>query len=97
MRKTIAILAAVTAALTSTIGLAAEGTQRFTHDGLTYVYSEKQVGDRRVIDGRTYPAGAAFHLIVRGDRVSGLAGGVPVDFAVAAAKGATGAVEIAAR
>lgn len=97
MRKTITILAAVTAALTSTIGMASEGKQRFVHQGLTYVYTSKQAGDRQVIDGRRFPSGAAFHLVVRGDRVSGVSGGVPVDFKLAEAHGAAGVVETAAR
>ena len=52
-------------------------------------------GDRRVIDGRAYPAGNGFHLVVRGDEVSGTSGGVPVKFRVASARGA--AVETATR
>lgn len=97
MRKTIAIAAAVAAALTSTIGMAAEARQRFTHDGLTYVYTAKQAGDRQIIDGRRFPSGAAFHLVVRDGRVSGVSGGVPVTFKLAEARGAKAAVEVAAR
>ena len=97
MRKTVTIVAAVAAALTSTIGMAADGKQRFTHDGMTYVYTSKQAGDRQIIDGRRYPSGAGFHLVVRKDRVSGVSGGVPVAFTLADARGAQGAVELAAR
>lgn len=97
MRKTVTIAAAVAAALTSTIGMAAETKQRFTHNGLTYVYTAKQSGGRQIIDGRRFPSGSAFHLVVRGNRVSGVSGGVPVDFALAEARGATGAVEVASR
>ncbi|WP_445192048.1 hypothetical protein ACT009_16010 [Sphingomonas sp. Tas61C01] len=97
MRKTLTIVAAVAAALTSTIGMAAEGQQRFTHDGMTYVYTSKQDGNRQIIDGRRFPAGAGFHLVVRNNRVSGVSGGVPVDFALDEARGAKGAVEVAAR
>lgn len=97
MRKTIAITAAAVAALTSTIGMAAEAKQRFTHNGLTYVYTTKQHGDRQIIDGRRFPSGAAFHLVVRQGRVSGISGGVPVAFALADARGATGSVEVASR
>jgi hypothetical protein len=97
MRKTFTIVAAVAAALTSTIGMAAENTQRFTHDGMTYVYTSKQDGKRQVIDGRRFPSGSAFHLVVRDNRVSGMSGGVPVEFPLAAARGAQGAVEVATR
>lgn len=97
MRKTFTIAAAVAAALTSTIGMAADNTQRFTHDGMTYVYTSKQSGNRQVIDGRRFPSGAGFHLVVRNDRVSGTSGGVPVEFTLADARGAQGAVEVATR
>lgn len=95
MRKTILFLAAAAAALTSTIGMARD-QQRFVHQGNTYVYTSKQVADRQVIDGRRYPSGSAFHLVVRGDRVTGVSGGVPVAFKTATASGAT-AIETAAR
>lgn len=97
MRKTVTIAAALVAALTSTIGMAAENKQRFSHNGATYVYTSKHAGNRQVIDGRRFPSGSAFHLVVRGNRVSGVSGGVPVDFALAEARGATGAVEVASR
>lgn len=97
MRKSVTLAAAVVAALTSTIGMAAETEQRFKHNGLTYVYTTKQAGDRQVIDGRRFPSGSAFHLVVRGNRVSGVSGGVPVDFALEEARGATGSVEVASR
>jgi hypothetical protein len=100
MTKTIAIFAAAAAAMTSTTGMARDlsadaNAQRFVHDGSTYVYTTKTVAGRRVIDGRRYPSGTGFHLVVRGDAVSGTSGGVPVAFRVAAAKGA--AIEVAAR
>ncbi len=100
MRKTIAILAAVTAALTSTIGMAADGRQSFTHDGQTYVYASHIEGKQQVITGRQYPSGTPFRLVVRGDRVSGVAGGYPVSFRTQQAAGAaqsTGGIETAAR
>lgn len=99
MTKTIAILAAAAAALTSTIGMARDADQStqqsFVHDGSTYIYTSKIVAGRRVIDGRRFPSGTGFHLVVRGDQVSGTSGGIPVAFHVASAKGA--ALEIAAR
>ncbi|MDQ2892827.1 MAG: hypothetical protein M3R64_07035 [Pseudomonadota bacterium] len=99
MTKTIAILAAAAAALTSTVGMARDvdqGTkQSFVHGGSTYVYTSKVVAGRRVIDGRRFPSGSGFHLVVRGNQVSGMSGGVPVTFQVANVKGA--AIETAAR
>jgi len=96
MNKTIAIIAAAAATLTSTVGIAqTTGQQSFQHEGNTYVYTTKIVDGRRVIDGRRFPSGTGFHLVVRGDRVSGTSGGVPVSFRAAAAKGA--AIELAAR
>lgn len=92
MRKTILILTAAAAALTSSIGMAAEGRQSFVHDGSTYVYTSSHQDDRQVIDGRRFPSGEAFHLIVRGDRVSGKSGGVPVSFKTRDASGAAGGI-----
>ena len=94
MRTSIAIIAAATAALASTIGMASDGKQRFVHDGSTYVYTSRQVADRQVIDGHRFPEGAAFHLVVRSGRVTGTSGGIPVAFDVA--KGGN-PVETAAR
>jgi hypothetical protein len=105
--KSIAIIAAAAAALTPAIAIAREPAsavaatapdatqQSFVHDGSTYVYTMKFVEGRRVIDGRSYPSGTGFHLVVRGDNVTGTAGGVPVMFRVASARGA--AIETAAR
>ncbi|MGW8281042.1 hypothetical protein ACWGK7_16285 [Sphingomonas aurantiaca] len=92
MRDTFKIIAAAAAALTSTIGMAADDKQSFVHEGSTYVYTTTQDGGRQVIDGRSYPSGQKFHLIVRGDRVSGVSGGVPVAFKTAEATGAAGGI-----
>lgn len=92
MRTTITIIAAVAAALTSSIGMAADAKQSFVHEGSTYVYTSTQEGGRQVIDGRRYPSGQKFHLIVRGDRVSGVSGGVPVAFKTTEASGAAGGI-----
>ncbi|HEU0066212.1 MAG TPA: hypothetical protein VFQ57_03120 [Sphingomonas sp.] len=98
MRTTIKIIAAAAVALTSTIGMAEKPQQRFTHDGSTYIYTAAPTNNgRTVINGRRLPGGEAFRLIVRGDRVSGVAGGMPVSFRTAAAKGAAAGVELAAR
>ncbi|WP_293876641.1 MULTISPECIES: hypothetical protein [unclassified Sphingomonas] len=97
MRKTIAILATVAATLTSTIGMAREGERSFQHEGQTYVYTTSVANDRQVISGRRYPSGAPFRLVVRGNRVTGTAGGVPVSFRTADAKGAVRGTQLALR
>lgn len=50
MRKTILILAATVAAAVPTIGaIAAEGEQRFVHEGSTYVYTRSDANGQSVI------------------------------------------------
>lgn len=86
MRKTLSLIFVATASLVSTIGMARspEGQQRFVRDGQTYVYTAAQVGGTtQVIDGRSYPSGALFHLVVSSDRVSGTSNGTPVSFRLA--------------
>lgn len=97
MRKTVYILAAAAAALTSTIGMAEEAKQSFVHEGSTYVYTTSTENGRQVIDGRRFPSGQQFHLIVNGDRVSGTSGGVPVTFKTNEAAGAAGGIAATAR
>ncbi len=97
MRKTVYILAAATAALTSSIGMAEEAKQSFVHQGNTYVYTSAVQGDRQVIDGHRYPSGQPFHLVVRGKRVSGVSGGVPVAFRTSEANGAAGGIAAVTR
>lgn len=97
MRKSFAILATIAAALTSTIGMAREGERTFEHDGQTYVYTTTVANDRQIITGRRFPSGAPFRLVVRGDRVTGTAGGVPVSFRTAEARGAVRGTQLASR
>ncbi len=97
MRTTIKIIAAAAAALTSSIGMAGEPQKSFVHEGSTYVFTSTQAGERQVIDGHRYPSGQAFHLVVRGNRVSGVSGGVPVAFKTAEANGAAGGIAAVAR
>lgn len=70
--------------------------QRFTRDGVTYVYTQRDQGDRTVLQGRALPGGSAFHLVVKNGRVVGTSGGIPVSFATPKAKTGT-AVLTAAR
>ncbi len=96
MRKSFAILAAVAAALTSTIGMARDGERTFEHEGSTYVYTSTVTDGRQILTGRRFPEGTPFRLVVRGDRVTGTAGGVPVSFRTADAKGVS-RVQLASR
>ena len=57
MRKTVYILAAAAAALTSTIGIAKEAKQSFEYEGSTYVYTSSVENGRQVINGRRFPSG----------------------------------------
>ncbi|WP_298089478.1 hypothetical protein [uncultured Sphingomonas sp.] len=86
MRKTI-LLAAATAATFATAAVAAD-EQRFTHDGQTYVYTATPAKSGQVIEGRRYPGGEPFRLVVRDGRVSGFSGKTPGSFRAADAKGA---------
>ena len=91
MLKTVFTAAALVA--TAAPAFAAE-TQTFTRDGQTYVYTKVASNDRIVLDGRNTSTGEPFHLTVVGARVSGVANGRAVSFAVPAGKSAT---QIAAR
>ena len=98
MTKSIRILAAAAVvALAAPAAIAGTPAQQqsFVHDGQTYVYTSTEKNGHTVLDGRAYPSGSAFRLIVRGDRVSGSAGGTPVAFDVADARGATKRVIVA--
>lgn len=55
-------------------------SERFEHDGITYVYDVDERDDHRVLSGRQYPSGARFRLVVRDGRVSGRVGGTMVYF-----------------
>jgi hypothetical protein len=96
--RLILTLAAAATALTATIGMAQTPQQRFTHDGRTYAYTRTDLGDgRQVIEGRSLPGDKPFRLVVRGKRVSGTVGNVPVGFRTVEAQGAAGGVDIGAR
>lgn len=73
------------------------GQQTFKRDGQTYVYTKVTKEDRVVLSGRRYPAGSAFELIVRGDRVTGYSGGVPVSFTVPDAQAKLTSTVVASR
>ncbi|MGE7207183.1 hypothetical protein ACQKJZ_16095 [Sphingomonas sp. NPDC019816] len=99
MRKTILILAATVVAAIPTIGaVAAEGEQRFVHEGSTYVYTRSTENGHPVIEGHRYPGGEAFRFVVKGHRVTGFNGTANVSFTTDEARGAMGAgVEASAR
>lgn len=54
---------------------------RFTHRGVTYVYSvAPDAKGRKVVGGYSQPGGSRFRLVVDGARVEGVSGGQPVAF-----------------
>ena len=69
----------------------------FTRDGETYVYTSVAKANRVVISGTAYPEGSSFELVVRGDTVSGVSGGVPVSFTVKDAQAQLMPAKLAAR
>ena len=69
----------------------------FTRDGETYVYTSVAKTNRVVITGTSYPDGGSFELVVRGDNVSGISGGVPVSFTVKGAQAKLMPAALAAR
>ncbi len=62
---------------------AKEKPTSFSHNGVDYTYTVKQISDtRRVIEGYATP-GSAFRLVVANGRVVGTSNGSPVSFRVA--------------
>lgn len=53
----------------------------FQRDGETYVYTKTEKAGRVILDGR-FPTGDRFRLVVRGNEVTGTAGGKDVSFTV---------------
>lgn len=87
MNKFFIAAAALSVSLVSP-AIAKDKATTFKHEGVTYSYTVTQISDtRRVIEGKATP-GDAFRLVVAGDRVSGTANGIPVEFKVSDAKGA---------
>lgn len=61
---------------------AKEKPSTFTHEGVDYTYTVKQISDtRRVIEGYSTP-GSTFRLVVSNGRVVGTSNGSPVSFRV---------------
>ncbi|HEY1124150.1 MAG TPA: hypothetical protein VGE65_00845 [Sphingobium sp.] len=88
----IAALAVATVAVAAPA--AAKDKQSFTHDGVTYVYTETKVGESLVIKGYAVN-GQDFYYVVRNGRVVGKAGDAPVDFSVADAITADASSQVA--
>lgn len=53
----------------------------FTHEGVTYVYSETKLGASTIYKGRATP-GDSFYLVARNGQVTGTANSIPVSFRV---------------
>ncbi len=90
---------AATALLAATVApaVAKNATRTFTRDGETFEYSTVNKGDHVLITGRSLTGGSAFKLRVRGSRVVGMSGGVPVDFTMADAQAKLTKTEVASR
>lgn len=80
MRKILPFLALAAAMLPSVIQ--ARGTeQRFTRDGVTYVYTvATSANGNRIVEGHRLPGGSAFRLVISNGHVDGVSGGQPVSF-----------------
>jgi hypothetical protein len=92
-------LIAATALLAATVApaLAKDSARTFTRDGETYEYTSVNKGDHVVISGRSLTSGSAFKLRVRGSRIIGMSGGVPVNFTVTDAQAKLTTTELASR
>lgn len=90
---------AATAMLAATVApaLAKDAAHTFTRDGETFEYTTVNKGDHVLITGRSLSRGGTFTLRVRGNRVSGMSGGVPVDFTRANAQARLTATALASR
>lgn len=74
----VALTATLTLAVTSP-ALAEAETSSFTHEGVTYTYSQTKVGNSTVIEGEAKP-GQKFRFVKTGKQVTGVANGVTVSF-----------------
>ena len=72
----------IAAAAATTIAFAAPATARertFTHEGVTYSYTSTPSAEGVVLEGKA-STGGKFRFVVKGDWVSGYAGGARVSF-----------------
>ena len=89
MTKFFSLFAVASLALTGS-ATAAPDQQRFTHEGVTYVFTSTTTSDgATVLKGTAQPGDRPFTLSVRDGRVRGHAGGTPVSFRVAESRGAS--------
>jgi hypothetical protein len=86
------------AAVAATVAFATPATAKervFTHEGVTYAYTATPTADALVLEGKA-STGGKFRFVVKGDWVSGYAGGARVSFRAPKREGA-GAVLVAQR
>ncbi|MHA6722328.1 hypothetical protein [Sphingomonas sp. RS2018] len=94
MTKFFSLFAVASLALTGN-AVAASDQQRFTHEGVTYVFTSTKTNDgATVLTGRSQPGDLPFRLSVRDGRVRGHAGGTPVSFRVADSRGASNGARV---
>lgn len=76
------VVAAAVSLFVAPAAIAKEAPSTFTHDGVTYKYTVKQISEtKRLITGYATP-GAPFSLTVSDGKVSGTANGMPISFKV---------------
>jgi hypothetical protein len=78
MTKTLT-LALLAAATISAPALAKDARKSFTKDGITYNYAVSEIPNAIIYHGRS-TEGAEFHLVLRGNKVTGTANGIRVAF-----------------
>ena len=89
----LAALLVATVAAPVAAPVAAQEKTSFTHEGVTYAYTQEKVGDTTVLKGSATP-GDRFHYTVRNGMVVGKANGIPVKFRVQDASAPKGAVQL---
>ena len=80
MKKTLAALTATLIFAVASPAFAKDAaTSTFSYEGVSYTYSQTQVGKTTVIEGYATP-GDKFRFVKNGDKVTGEANGVSVSF-----------------
>lgn len=97
MTKFLAAVALLATVAVPAIAKDAPAQRSFSRNGQTYVYTATDKGDKTVLAGRAYPSGRDFLLTVRGNRVRGFAGGVPVSFVADTVLPSASSVAVASR
>lgn len=84
--KSFQIAAAAALIAVPALAQAEDAGAKFTHEGVTYVYTTQVANGERVIKGSAFNGKAPFELHVRGRYVTGTFNSQPVEFTQAEAK-----------